>query len=187
MRRSELSGSPIEVAPQVLNTLLVVEDRVARIVEVEAYWGSADPASHAHRGPTPRTMTMFGPAGSLYVYRSYGIHWCLNFVCAREGSASAVLIRALIPTTGLIAMRRRRGILDERALCSGPGKLCEALGISSAQNGLAVDVEPFALIARKDPPDVAVGVRIGITKAADEPWRYGLRGSKYLSRPIKPL
>ena len=128
---------------------------------------------------------MFGHPGYAYVYRSYGIHWCLNFVCEREGSASAVLIRALAPSAGIAAMRRRRGVRDERLLCSGPGRLGEALGITGAHNGLALDEPPFALRARSEAPAVVTGVRIGITKAADNPWRYGLKDSPYLSKPFR--
>jgi DNA-3-methyladenine glycosylase len=127
---------------------------------------------------------MFGPPGFVYVYRSYGIHWCVNFVCEKEGSASAVLIRALEPTHGLRTMRRRRGLDDIRALCSGPGKLTEALGITHRHNGMALDAAPFALHARLGEVDVVRGLRIGITKAVDKPWRYGLRGSKFLSKPF---
>ena len=129
---------------------------------------------------------MFGPPGYVYVYRSYGIHWCLNFVCEEEGSASAVLIRALEPT----ARHRRQcdggaACSDERALCSGPGKLCEALGITHKHNGLALDRAPFELRARNEKPEIVTGVRIGITKAADKPWRYGLKGSTFLSKPFR--
>jgi DNA-3-methyladenine glycosylase len=127
---------------------------------------------------------MFGPAGYAYVYRSYGIHWCVNFVCEPEGSASAVLIRALEPTTGLAAMRRRRGVSDARLLCSGPGRLCQALGITHAHNGLPLDEAPFALFAGDGAAAVVSGVRIGLTKAADKPWRYGLGGSRFLSKPF---
>jgi DNA-3-methyladenine glycosylase len=127
---------------------------------------------------------MFGPPGFTYVYRSYGIHWCVNFVCEAEGSASAVLIRALQPTHGLAAMRRRRGLQDEHALCSGPGKLCEALGISVAHSGLPLDRQPIALYAASARHDVVSGVRIGITKAVELPWRYGLKGSRFLSKRI---
>jgi DNA-3-methyladenine glycosylase len=127
---------------------------------------------------------MFGPPGFAYVYRSYGIHWCLNFVCEPPGSASAVLIRALQPTHGLRTMRRRRKLNDERLLCSGPGKLTEAIGITNAHTGLPLDAPPIAIYARVNKPDIVTGVRIGITKAADLPWRYGLKGSKFLSKPF---
>ncbi len=127
---------------------------------------------------------MFGPPGFAYVYRSYGIHWCVNFVCEKEGSAAAVLIRALQPTHGIPAMRRRRGLHDERSLCSGPGKLTEALGITDKHNGLPLDTPPIALFARASKPDIVAGTRIGITKAVDLPWRYGLKGSKFLSKPF---
>ena len=130
---------------------------------------------------------MFGPPGFTYVYRSYGIHWCLNFVCEEEGSASAVLIRALEPTHGIAAMRRRRGLHDERSLCSGPGKLTEALGITIAHSELPLDQPPFALHARTGKADIISGVRIGITKAADLPWRYGMQGSKFLSKPFAAI
>jgi DNA-3-methyladenine glycosylase len=153
------------------------------IVEVEAYHHT-DPAAHSYNGPTPRNQVMFGPPGFAYVYRSYGIHWCVNFVCEKEGSASAVLIRALEPTRGLAAMRRRRGLEDERALCSGPGKLTEALGITHAHNGLALDAPPISLYRRNGKVDVVAGIRIGLTKAVELPWRYGLRGSRFLSKPF---
>jgi DNA-3-methyladenine glycosylase len=131
---------------------------------------------------------MFGPAGYAYVYRSYGIHWCLNCVCEGEGSAAAVLVRALKPTKGLAAMRQRRGMADERLLCSGPGRLCEALGVTHAHNGLRLDRAPFALYAGKGTADVvSSGPRIGITKAVERPWRYGLAGSPFLSKPFKGL
>jgi DNA-3-methyladenine glycosylase len=155
------------------------------IVEVEAYHHT-DPAAHSYRGPTQRNQVMFGPPGFAYVYRSYGIHWCVNFVCEEEGSASAVLIRALEPTHGIAAMRRRRHLEDVRALCSGPGKLTEALGITIAHNALPLDRPPIALHARTCNLQVAAGVRIGITKAVDLPWRYGLKGSKFLSKPFRP-
>ena len=127
---------------------------------------------------------MFGPPGFVYVYRSYGIHWCMNFVCEKEGSASAVLIRALEPTHGIAAMRRRRGWDDERELCSGPGKLREALGITTSTTALALDAPPIALYARVGKARNRAGVRIGITKAADLPWRYGLKGSRFMSKPF---
>jgi DNA-3-methyladenine glycosylase len=156
------------------------------IVEVEAYHHT-DPAAHSYRGRTERNAVMFGPAGYAYVYRSYGIHWCLNFVCEGEGSASAVLIRALQPTTGVAAMRRRRGMADQRLLCSGPGRLCEALGVTHAHNGLPLDRAPFALHAHNGKADIVAGPRIGITKAVERPWRYGLAGSPFLSKPFKGL
>jgi DNA-3-methyladenine glycosylase len=155
------------------------------IVEVEAYHHT-DPAAHSYIGPTERNGVMFGPPGFAYVYRSYGIHWCLNFVCEPEGSASAVLIRALSPTEGLSIMRRRRGVTDERALCSGPGKLGEALAITRRYNGLALDRAPFELRARESTPEIVTGPRIGISKAVEMPWRYGVKGSPFLSRPFRP-
>jgi DNA-3-methyladenine glycosylase len=154
------------------------------IVEVEAYHHT-DPAAHSYGGQTERNAVMFGPPGFVYVYRSYGIHWCVNFVCERKGSASAVLIRALQPTAGIAIMRRRRGVTDERLLCAGPGRLCEALSITHACNGLPLDAPPFELHRRAGKADVVTGPRIGISKAAELPWRYGLRGSRYLSKPFK--
>jgi DNA-3-methyladenine glycosylase len=153
------------------------------VVEVEAY-APGDPASHAFRGRTARNAVMFGPPGHAYVYRSYGIHWCLNFVCGPEGLASAVLIRALEPAEGLAAMRVRRGLNDPRLLCSGPGRLCQALGVAGSYDGLPLDRPPFEIRPRREEPDLAVGPRIGLTKAAERPWRYGLAGSPYLSRPF---
>jgi DNA-3-methyladenine glycosylase len=153
-------------------------------VEVEAYHHT-DPAAHSYRGRTARNAVMFGPPGFAYVYRSYGIHWCLNFVCEPEGSASAVLIRALEPSHGLATMRRRRGLADEHLLCSGPGRLCEALGITSTHNGLVLDRPPFRLLAGDSKVEIVSGPRIGITKAAELPWRYGLKGSRFLSKPFR--
>ena len=178
-------GDPLEVAPRLLGAVLTHGGVSVRLTEVEAYAGPLDPGSHAHRGPTDRNAVMFGPPGYAYVYRSYGIHWCLNFVCEQEGSASAVLIRALRPTAGLAAMRRRRRNMDERLLCSGPGRLCEALGVSAKHNGLALDAAPFELQPATGKPEVIVGVRIGITKAIELPWRYGLAGSRFISRPFR--
>jgi DNA-3-methyladenine glycosylase len=182
--REFLARDALLVAPELLNKLLVAGPCAGRIVEVEAY-RSDEPAAHSYRGPTPRTAVMFGPAGHAYVYRSYGIHWCLNFVCEPKGTASAVLIRALEPTEGIAVMRRRRGVAEERLLCSGPGRLCEALAITRAQNGLALDRPPFAILGRTEAAEVIAGPRIGITKAAELPWRYGLKGSRFLSKPMR--
>jgi DNA-3-methyladenine glycosylase len=175
-----------EVAPELIGATLLVDGVGGRIVEVEAY-DQDDPASHGFRGRTARTASMFGPPGHAYVYRSYGIHWCLNLVCAEEGRAEAALVRALEPTQGLEAMRGRRGLNAERSLCSGPGKLCQALGITRAHDGLPLDEPPFELVAREAEPSLAVGTRIGITRAVEHPWRYGLAGSPFLSRPIQSL
>jgi len=184
LKRAFFARSVHEVAPDLIGTTLLVDGVGGIIVEVEAYHHT-EPAAHSFNGPTPRNQVMFGPPGFIYVYRSYGIHWCVNFVCEEEGSASAVLIRALEPTHGIAAMRRRRGVRDVRALCSGPGKLTEALAITHRHNGFALDAPPFALHARVGEIDVVSGVRIGITKAAELPWRYGLRGSKFLSKPFR--
>ena len=183
LKRAFFARGVHEVAPDLVGATLLVNGVGGIIVEVEAYHHT-DPAAHSFRGPTPRNAVMFGPPGFTYVYRSYGIHWCVNFVCEKQGSASAVLIRALQPTHGIPAMRRRRGLHDERSLCSGPGKLCEALAITGAHSGLALDRPPIALHARIGKVEVATGVRIGITKAVDFPWRYGLKGSKFLSKPF---
>jgi DNA-3-methyladenine glycosylase len=172
-----------EVAPELIGATLLVGGSGGVIVEVEAYHHT-DPAAHSYRGRTPRNLVMFGPPGFAYVYRSYGIHWCVNFVCEAEGSASAVLIRALEPTEGLPAMRRRRGVKDERLLCSGPGRLCEALGITGAANGLALAPPWFELRARREEPAIAVGPRIGLSVGLDLQWRYGLAGSRFLSKPF---
>jgi len=185
LKRAFFARSVHEVAPDLIGATLLVNGVGGVIVEVEAYHHT-DPAAHSFRGPTPRNRVMFGPPGFTYVYRSYGIHWCVNFVCEKEGSASAVLIRALQPTLGISAMRRRRDMRDERLLCSGPGRVCEALRITAAHNGLALDAPPFALSARTGAIEVVTGPRIGITKAADLPWRYGLKGSRFLSKPFAP-
>jgi DNA-3-methyladenine glycosylase len=173
-----------EVAPELIGATFLVDGIGGPIVEVEAYHHT-DPAAHSYGGPTARNTVMFGPPGHAYVYRSYGIHWCVNFVCEAEGSASAILIRALMPTEGLATMRRRRGITNERLLCSGPGRLCEALAITNAHNGAALDEAPFTLFARTAPVKIVAGPRIGISKAADLPWRYGWAGSRFLSRPFR--
>jgi DNA-3-methyladenine glycosylase len=184
LRKSFFNRSVHEIAPELIGATLLFRGTGGIIVEVEAYHHT-DPAAHSYNGPTPRNAVMFGPPGYVYVYRSYGIHWCMNFVCEEKDSASAVLLRAIEPTEGIAAMQRRRRTDDVRMLCSGPGKLTEAIGITHAQNGVAVDEAPFELRARTHEPDVAVGVRIGITKAAELPWRYGLKGSRYLSKPFR--
>ncbi|MDX6511289.1 MAG: DNA-3-methyladenine glycosylase [Gaiellaceae bacterium] len=171
------------VAPELMGATLLFDGAGGEIVEVEAYDGE-DPASHGFRGRTPRNAAMFGPPGHAYVYRSYGIHWCLNLVCAGEGDPEAVLVRALRPTHGLDAMRGRRGFEDERALCSGPGKLCQALGITGAHDGLPLDRPPFELHARTEAPEIVTGPRIGITQAAELPWRYCRAGSRFVSRGL---
>lgn len=168
------------VAPELLGARFLVHGVGGLIVEVEAYHPT-DPASHSFRGPTPRNGAMFAGPPRVYVYRSYGIHWCVNFVCA---DASAVLIRALEPTDGIARMRRRRGLEDLRALCSGPGKLCSALGITGDLDGRMLDAPPFEVGLAPGPAAVAVGRRIGITKAVELPWRFGLAGSRFLSKPF---
>jgi DNA-3-methyladenine glycosylase len=172
-----------KVAPELIGATLLFNGAGGIIVEVEAYHHT-DPAAHSYNGRTERNAVMFGPPGYLYVYRSYGIHWCMNFVCERDGSASAILIRALEPTHGIRKMQRRRGVDDIRQLCSGPGKVCEALGITRAHNALPLDEKPFELFAREEKAAIVHGPRIGITKAAEKPWRYGLKGSKFLSKPF---
>jgi DNA-3-methyladenine glycosylase len=183
LHRDFFARSVHKVAPDLIGATLLFKGVGGLIVEVEAYHHT-DPAAHSFGGRTERNAVMFGPPGFAYVYRSYGIHWCLNFVCEKEGSASAVLIRALEPTTGIAAMKRRRGVKELRQLCSGPGKICEALGITRAQNALVLDASPFHLFARTAPVKIVKGVRIGITKAAEMPWRYGLKDSKFLSKPF---
>ena len=173
-----------EVAPELIGATLLFDGMGGRIVEVEAY-EQTDAAAHSFRGRTERNAVMFGPPGHAYVYRSYGIHWCLNFVCEPAGRASAVLIRAIEPTTGLPRMRRRRGLGDDRLLCSGPGRLCKALGITGTHDGLSLYQAPFELRRPVDNFPLAVGVRIGITKAVELPWRYGLAGSRFLSKPFR--
>ena len=183
--REFFARSVHEVAPDLIGVTLLVDGVGGTIVEVEAY-DQEDPAAHSFRGKTARNASMFGPPGHAYVYRSYGIHWCLNFVCEPEEVASAVLVRALEPVRGLDEMRRRRGLEDERLLCAGPGRLCQALGITREHDGLALDEPPFELLPRTEEPEIATGPRIGITQAVDRPWRYVLAGSRYLSRSVRP-
>jgi DNA-3-methyladenine glycosylase len=173
-----------EVAPALIGATLLVDGVGGRIVEAEAY-DQEDPASHGYRGRTKRNAAMFGPPGHAYVYRSYGIHWCLNLVCEDEGVASAVLVRALEPTHGLEHMRERRGLETERLLCSGPGRLCQALAVTNEHDGSPLDRPPFELLAAGEPVEVVAGPRIGITHAAERPWRYAEAGSRFLSRAVR--
>lgn len=174
----------VEVARELIGATFTVDGVGGVIVETEAY-GSADPASHSFGGPTVRNGAMFGPPGRAYVYRSYGIHWCMNVVCGETGSA--VLVRALEPTLGLDRMRDRRRMAEPRRLCAGPGRLCQALAITREHGGRPLDEPPFAFAERPAPVAIAVGRRIGISKAAETPWRFGLAGSPFLSRPIRTV
>jgi DNA-3-methyladenine glycosylase len=172
------------VARDLIGVRLLVAGVGGTIVETEAY-DVGDPASHSFRGPTPRNAAMFGPAGHAYVYRSYGIHWCQNFVCGSGTTGSAVLIRAIEPEAGLDVMRQRRGQSGARLLCAGPGRLCQALGIDRSLDGAPLDHPPFALHARDRPAPTSVGPRIGIRVGTDTPWRFGLTGSLFLSRRLR--
>jgi len=172
------------VARQLIGVTVLVDGVGGRIVETEAYDGE-DPASHSYSGPTDRNFAMFGPPAHAYVYRSYGIHWCLNFVCREEGHGAGVLIRALEPVTGIETMVERRGTRDHWLLCSGPGKLCQALGVTRDLNGRSLAAAPFELAPAPAGIDVASGPRIGISKAVDVPWRFGLAGSRWVSKPFR--
>jgi DNA-3-methyladenine glycosylase len=174
----------IELAPLLIGATLLVDGVGGIIVETEAYEAD-DPASHSFAGQRPRNRAMFGPPLTAYVYRSYGVHWCVNIVTGPVGHGAAVLLRAIEPTAGLAVMAERRRTVEPRLLASGPGRLTEALGISIAHDGLPLDAPPFELIPREGTPDIVAGPRIGITKAADRPWRFGLSGSRYLSRPFR--
>jgi DNA-3-methyladenine glycosylase len=181
LTREFFARSVHEVAPDLIGVTLLVDGVGGRIVEVEAY-DQEDPASHGFRGRTPRNESMFGPSGHAYVYRSYGIHWCLNLVCGDEGVPEAALIRALEPTAGVDEQRRRRRVEDLRALCSGPGKLCQALGITKENDGQPLDAPPFELRARVEVPEIVTGPRIGISSGTELSWRYLDAGSPFVSR-----
>lgn len=174
----------VDLAPLLIGATFLVDGVGGIIVETEAYEAD-DPASHSFSGERPRNRAMFGPPLTAYVYRSYGVHWCFNIVTGPVGHGAAVLLRAIEPAVGLAAMAERRRTAEPRLLASGPGRLTEALGITIAHNGLALDAPPFELIPREGTPDIVTGPRIGITKAADHPWRFGLRRSPFLSRPFR--
>jgi len=180
--REILARSVHEAARALIGWTFLVDGVGGVIVETEAY-APDDPASHSHPGPTRRNATMFGPPGRLYVYRSYGVHWCANVVCDEEGIGAAVLLRALEPTTGIATMRERRHVEDALLLCSGPGRLAQALDITIEHDGSRLDRPPFRLLAPPTTPAVSTGSRVGITRAAELPWRYALAGSPYVSRP----
>jgi DNA-3-methyladenine glycosylase len=184
IERNFFARSVHDVAEELIGATFLVDGVGGKIVELEAYHHE-DPAAHGYSGRTARNASMFGPPGHAYVYRSYGIHWCVNFVCEAEEIADAVLIRALEPTHGLDVMRRRRRLDDERLLCAGPGRLCQALAISHRHDGLPLDRPPFRLEERTEKPQLLRGPRIGITRATDLPWRYGVAGSRYLSRALR--
>jgi DNA-3-methyladenine glycosylase len=177
----DFNDSSLQVARALIGAVLLVDGVGGRIVETEAY-DAGEPASHGYRGLRPHNASLFGPPGHAYVYRSYGIHWCLNVVCREAGHGAGVLIRALEPTTGLVTMRLRRGVDNERLLCSGPGRLGQALGITREHDGLPLDCPPFEVRAPSTAPEVVIGIRIGISKAQELPWRFGLAGSRFLSR-----
>ncbi len=183
--RIDFHADATAVAHALIGACVYVDGVGGVIVETEAY-DQSDPASHTFVGHTARNAAMFGPPGRAYVYRSYGLHWCLNFVCREKGHGAGVLIRALEPVAGLDRMRERRGVDPVRALCSGPGRLCQALGVTHELDGCRLDRKPFRVVAR--PVDAAVvvatGARIGISKAREQPWRFALAGSRYLSRPM---
>ena len=172
------------VARQLIGATLLFNGVGGVVVETEAY-DEAEPASHSYPGPTLRNSVLFGPPGHVYVYLSYGIHWCLNISCREIGHGAGVLIRALEPISGIAEMMRRRHQTEIRRLCAGPGQLGQALGVTSALNGKRIDLRPFRLVPAAVRPKVVRGARIGISKAIELKWRFGLSGSAYLSRPFR--
>lgn len=183
LRPRDFQREAADMARALIGATLLVDGVGGRIVETEAY-DMEDPASHSYAGPTPRNQAMFGPPGRAYVYRSYGIHWCLNFVCREEGHGAGVLIRAVEPLHGVETMCERRGLHDVRLLCAGPGRVGEALAIVHGFNGHRLDHAPFEVRAADQAHAIVEGPRIGISKAAEVPWRFGLAGSRFLSRPF---
>lgn len=181
LTRSFFDRDVLTVARELIGVTVLIDGVGGMIVETEAYDGE-DPASHSYNGRTARNAAMFGPPGHAYVYRSYGIHWCLNFVCGPEGVGSAVLIRALAPTAGIEIMRARRGVSDVRKLCAGPGRLCQALAVTRALDGRPLDAPPFALHPAAAAREIVVGPRIGISQGRERPWRFGAAASPFLSR-----
>ena len=180
MKAEFFARGAASVASDLIGCQLLHDGVGGFIVETEAY-DRDDPASHSFAGPTRRNASMFGPPGRAYVYRSYGLHWCFNVVCA---PGCAVLVRALEPTVGLDVMRQRRGTTARRLLCSGPGRLCQALAITGAVDGRSLDQSPFALIARSHAVEITTGARIGLTRGIETPWRFLLAGSAFVSRPL---
>lgn len=181
----DFNAAPEQVARELIGACLLVDGVGGRIVETEAY-DASDPASHSFAGPTQRSGAMFGPPAHAYVYRSYGLHWCLNFVCREAGHGAGVLIRALEPQAGLSQMQARRGLHDIRRLCKGPGCVGQALGVTQLHNGMSLASSPFEIRPAHEEVEVITGPRIGITKAVSQPWRFGLAGSAYVSRPFAP-
>ena len=184
LKASDFQGRSDEMAHNLIGATLLVGGVGGVIVETEAY-DHEDPASHSFSGPTPRNAAMFGPPGHAYVYRSYGIHWCLNMVCSEAGHGAGVLIRAIEPTHGVDVMRARRGLEELRLLCAGPGRVGQALGITREHNGKRLDRAPFKVLPAPARVEVVRGPRIGITKAVDVPWRFGLAGSRFVSRRFR--
>lgn len=183
LNRGFFERDAVTVARALIGVDLTIDGVGGAIVETEAY-DANDPAAHSFRGPTRSNAVLFGPAGHAHIYRIYGLHWCLNFVCG--GVADAVLIRAIEPRNGLDVMAQRRGTDNPRLLCSGPGKLCQALGVDHTLDGTPLDAPPFALHAADAPHTIRVGKRIGITKGIDTPWRFGAAESRFLSHPFDP-